>query len=181
MYAELLKDEISIPKGVTVTEKHGQFHVKGPKGDVTRRLFHSSLHYAVAGDTVVITAKDASKREKKLIYTMSAHIRNMLRGVTEGFTYKLKVCSGHFPMTVAVKGDTLEVKNFLGEAVPRKLKLNKHVKVETDGAIVTVEGVDIEAVGQQSSRIEQLCRRVGFDKRVFQDGIYITHKGDEAL
>jgi large subunit ribosomal protein L6 len=114
MHAELLTDEITIPSGVTVKELQGQFTVKGPKGEVSKRLFHPTIQYEVAGDTITLSAKNATKREKKLIYTMSSHIRNLLDGVVNGYVYKLKVCSGHFPMTVTVKGDTFEVKNFLG-------------------------------------------------------------------
>jgi large subunit ribosomal protein L6 len=181
MYAELLKDTIEIPKGVTVSVKHGVFTVKGPKGEITRKLYHESVQYEVAGEEISVSSKDASKREKKLLNTMLAHIRNMIQGVIEPHSYKLKVCSGHFPMTVAVKGEVLEVKNLLGEAVPRKLKLNPKVKVTVEGVIITVEAADIEAAGQQAALIEGLCRRPGFDKRIFQDGIYITHKGDKAL
>ena len=181
MHIELLKDEITIPSGVSVHVKDGEFTVKGPKGEVKRRLYHPRVNYAVEGDSIVITSEDATKREKTLLFTMVSHVKNLIQGVTEGHSYKLKVCSGHFPMSVTIKGDTLEVKNFIGEAVPRRLKLNPAVKVEIEGVIITVEGADVEAAGQQAARIEALCRRPGFDKRIFQDGIYITHKGDMQL
>jgi large subunit ribosomal protein L6 len=180
MHADIL-ETIPAPSGVTVKVDNGNFTVKGPKGEVTRRLYHDRISFRVEGSDVHIESKNATKREKAMMYTTIAHLRNLFQGVTEGHRYQLKVCSGHFPMTVAVKGDTLEVKNFLGEAVPRKLKLNPAVKVNVEGAIITVEGNDVEQTGQQAARIEQLCRRTGFDRRIFQDGIYITHKGDNAL
>lgn len=181
MNIELLKGTVNIPSGVTVTEKQGTFTVKGPKGEVSRRVYQERLDFAVEGDTVTVSSKNATKREKTILFTTVAHIKNLVQGVTEGHSYKLKVCSGHFPMAVAVKGDVFEVKNFLGEAVPRRLKLNPKIKVAVEGVVVTVDGVDVEETGQQAARIEALCRRVGFDKRVFQDGIYITHKGDKEL
>jgi len=55
----------------------------------------------------------------------------MIRGVTEGYTYKLKICSGHFPMNVSLKGDVLEIKNFIGESVPRKLKIKEGSEEKT--------------------------------------------------
>lgn len=181
MYLELLQNKIVIPNGVTVQEKQGSFTVKGPKGEIKRRLFSSKLQYAVEDGTITVSAKDATKREKTILYTMSSHLRNMLEGAEKGFVYKLKICSGHFPMSVSVKGDIFEIKNFIGEAVPRRLKLYSGAKVEINGEIVTVEGADIEVVGQQAAAIERLSRRVGFDRRIFQDGIYITHKGDESI
>jgi large subunit ribosomal protein L6 len=181
MHAELLTSEVAIPQGVAVDVRNGEFTIKGPKGELKRRLFHPRINYQVEGDKINITSENATRREKKLLFTMRSHLNNMVEGVVSGYIYKLKVCSGHFPMTVSVKGDTFEVKNFLGEAVPRRLKLNPAVKVTVEGADVTVEGIDVEAVGQQAGRIEQLCRRSGFDRRIFQDGIYITHKGDIQL
>ncbi len=181
MYQEKLDCSITIPSGVTVHEKAGVYVVKGPKGELTRRLYHKSITAAVTGDECIITAHDVTKREKKMIFTYAAHVRNMIEGVTSGHEYKLKICSGHFPMTVAVKGDMLEVKNFIGEAVPRTLKLNKNTKVEIDGTTITVEGLNVEEAGQMAARIEQLTRRSGFDRRIFQDGIYITHKCGKAV
>ena len=40
-----------------------------------------------------------------MVGTIRAHINNMIKGVTEGFTYKLKIRYAHFPMKVYVKGD----------------------------------------------------------------------------
>jgi large subunit ribosomal protein L6 len=84
-------------------------------------------------------------------------------------------------MTVTVKGATLEVKNFIGEAVPRTVAINPATKVVVDGDIVTVSGVDLEVTSQMAASIEQLCKRAGFDRRIFQDGIYITHKDGKAV
>jgi len=176
-----LKEQVNIPKGVSVTVQDGLFAVKGPKGENSRNLFNKKLSYSIEGDNVVVSCKNATKREKTIFYTAVSHIKNLISGAQQGFSYKLKVCSGHFPMSVAVKGDTLEVKNFIGEAVPRRLKLNPKTKVVVEGQVITVEGIDVEQTGQQAAAIELLCRRVGFDRRIFQDGIYITHKGDEQL
>ena len=39
-----------------------------------------------------------------------------------------------------------------------------------------VIGIDKEGVGQFSGHLEAITRISGYDKRVFQDGIYITEK-----
>ncbi len=176
-----LNSTISLPSGVSATTGAGRFTVKGPKGEVTRHLFHPRISASIDADGITLTAKDVTRREKKMIYTFTSHIKNMVDGVTEGHNYQLKVCSGHFPMTVAIKGEMFEVKNFLGEAVPRSIKLDAKTAVKIDGVIVTVDSVDLEAAGQMAARIEQLCKRAGFDRRIFQDGIYITHKCGKAV
>src|SRR6185437_14301280 len=113
---------------------------------------------------------------KRLLETNAAHIRNMLRGAKDGHIYKLKICSGHFPMSVTLKGDHFEVKNFIGEKVPRVLKVKQGVKVTIAGTDITVESHNKELAGSQASAKELLTRRPGFDTRIFQDGIYITEK-----
>ena len=76
-----------------------------------------------------------------MIYgTFKAHIKNMIKGITEGHIYKLKVCSGHFPMNVSVNKDKLIVNNFLGEKTPRELNLKEGVAVKLEGDIILVAG-----------------------------------------
>lgn len=181
MKLEQLETEVTIPAGVTVTCTDGVYTVKGPKGELTRRLFYNGISATVKGDELVLSARNVTRREKKVLYTHASHVRNMVKGANEGYEYKLKICSGHFPMTVTVKGTTLEVKNFIGEAVPRTLAINPATKVVVEGDIVTVTGVDLELTSQMAASIEQLCKRAGFDRRIFQDGIYITHKDGKAV
>ena len=111
-----------------------------------------------------------------MLYTFKAHINNLIRGIKEGFTYKLKICSSHFPMSVSVEGDEVIIKNFLGERAPRKAKIMEGVKVEISDDIINVYGVDKEKTGQTAVRIEQATRIKKRDKRIFQDGIYLIEK-----
>ena len=115
-----------------------------------------------------------------MVGTFYAHVRNMIRGVTEGYTYQLKVVFNHFPMKVAVKGDKVQVDNYMGGHAPRFADIIPGVTVKVNGADVTVTGIDIEKVGQTAANLERATSRGGFDKRVFQDGIYIVHKSHKV-
>ncbi len=53
--------------------------------------------------------------------------------------------------------------------------------VKLDESFVTVEGIDIEIVGQTAADIEQLTRITNRDIRIFQDGIYIIEKPGKVL
>ena len=130
----------------------------------------------VEGSKVVISAKNATKREKMHMGSIEAHVKNMITGVQKPYIYKLKVCASHFPMNVTISGNELIIKNFLGEKVPRTIKFDKDVKVKIAGDIIEVECADIELAGRTASKFEGLTFINKRDRRIFQDGIYITHK-----
>lgn len=181
MKIEKLEETIPLPEGVSAAYASHELVVKGPKGELKRLFFDPKVKVVVADGEIVVSAKDATMREKKTLFTFAAHMRNMAKGVSEGYTYKLKVCSGHFPMSVAVKGRTFEIKNFIGEKVPRTITLKEGADVKVDGDQVTVTGISKETVGQVAADIEQLSRRPGFDTRIFQDGIFIVDKDGKGM
>ena len=51
------------------------------------------------------------------------------------------------------------------------------VDVKVKGDIVTIEGNDIEHVGQTAANLEKATVVTGRDIRVFQDGVYTISKG----
>ena len=174
-------ETLELPAGVTVTADHGNIAVKGPKGEVARRMVAAGVAIKAEGTKVTFTAKKATKREKKMLFTFRAHVKNMVRGVQQPWVYKLKICSGHFPMTVAVTGQMLSIKNFLGEKVPRTCTFKQGVDVKVAGQDITVSSVDREIAGQTAGMIELLTFKPNKDQRTFQDGIYITEKPAREL
>jgi len=173
-------ERIEIAEGASVTI-NDMVIVKGPKGEVTRKMSYPFILIKQEGNELVIESKNATKREKKMVFTFKAHLLNMLRGVFEPWVYKMKVCAGHFPMTVAVQGDNLVVKNFLGEKTPRTLKIKQGAKVIVQDKDITVESADKELAGIVASDIELLLTIKGRDLRKFQDGIYITNKAGKEV
>lgn len=155
--------------------------VKGPKGEVSKSFLHPLFQVSIEGNELIFIAEKFSKIEKKLMQTFLAHANNLAKGVVDGCEYKLKICSGHFPMNVSLKGNVLEIKNFIGEAVPRKIIIKEGIKVSVEGDKIIVTGVDIGTTSQMAASIEKLTRRNGFDKRNFQDGIYIIEKNGKKI
>lgn len=174
-------DNISIPKDCTLEIQDTTITIKGPKGEASREVSDKSITIKKDNDTLILTHDKTGKKAKKILNSLKAHVRNMIKGVNDGFEYKLKICSGHFPMNVNKKGNQLEVKNFIGEAVPRQLDLPEDVDVKVQGEDIHVNGVNKERVGQVAASIENLTKRRGFDKRIFQDGIYIVEKDGKKL
>lgn len=181
MADEQYTESVALPDKVSAKMTRGILEVTGPKGAVTKSFLHPVVKLTVDGSTVNFSVKRMTKNEKKIIRTFEAHVRNMCKGVVEGIDYKLKICSGHFPMNVSVKGKVFEIKNFIGEAVPRKLEIKEGVSVKVEGEVVSVKGIDKELTAQMAASIEKLTRRNGFDRRIFQDGIYITEKDGKKI
>jgi len=176
-----VREEVEIPEGVEVTVEKDVVKVKGPKGELERELKYPGVQIFTENGKVVVFKEFPRKRDIAIARTFKAHIANMIKGVTEGFTYKLKVVYSHFPMTVKVQGDEVVIENFLGEKNPRKAKILPGVTVKVMGSDVIVEGIDKEKVGQTAANIEQATRITKWDRRVFQDGIYIVEKAGKPI
>ncbi len=171
-----LTQEIDMPEGVSAKYENNELTITGPKGEISRKLRYPRVHIKVENNKIIIETKILTKREKRIIFTYRAHINNIIKGVTEGFEYKLSVVYAKFPMSVEVKGNEFIVKNLLGEKVPRIVKLPQDVKVEVKSKDITVSGIDKERVGQVAALLEQSTRITHFDRRVIQDGIFIVEK-----
>jgi len=181
MRIKLLSEEITIPEKVTVEVDGFLVTVKGPKGELKREFPSKQVAIQKKDNKVVVFSKDATKREKTMVGTFVSHIKNMTLGVQNPHVYKLKICSGHFPMSVSASAKEFVVKNFLGETIPRKLKLRQGVNVKVDGEFVVVDGIDKELASQTAASIEQLVRITNRDRRVFQDGIWIIEKDGKKV
>lgn len=180
MKRELIK-KVEIPEGVEVSIVGDKVTVK--KGDKKneREFDFAKVKVEKKGNEIILENKKASKNEKRKINTTASHLRNMIKGVGEKFEYKLKVCFSHFPITVEVRGSEAIIKNFLGERFPRKVRIPTGANVEVDKEIITVTSSDKEIAGQAAANFENVTRITNRDRRIFQDGIFITNKCGEEM
>jgi len=172
-----LHEEIEIPEGIESRIEDDEMIMKKDDEELKRKL-NVLVDVNVETGKIILEANKASKRERKIFGTMKAHFNNMIKGLTEKFKYKLQAVSVHFPMNVSVDKEKNEliVKNFLGEKTDRRIKLVPGVDVKVDKDIIEIESVDIEKAGQCAANIEKGTRVKNKDRRVYQDGIYITEK-----
>lgn len=174
--------EIIIPNGIEVT-LNDSVDIKGPKGEVKRKLGTFGIIIEKKGDSMFISSKKSTKREKKIICSIRAHIKNMIAGVQEPFVYKMQICSVHFPMTVTLdkQNNLLKIKNFFGETKERTARIVDGANVRIEGDKIEVESCDIEKAGQTVANIESSTRVRNKDRRIFQDGIFIVSKAGEEI
>ena len=171
---------IQLGEGVEAFYNDGILTIKGPKGEVSRRLRYPGIKFSLENNSIKVYCEKPSKVEKNIIYTYRAHIKNMIKGVTSGFEYVLRVVYAKFPISVEFKDGKFTVKNFLGEKVSRSTYVPSDVNIKINGKDIIVSSLDIEKAGQVAANIEQLTRITHMDRRVIQDGIYIIKKPSKS-
>ncbi len=169
----LVSRTVEIPENVEVKVEGGSISVKGPLGELSRDFRQPSMLIEQVNHTLNISSHNARKREVEIVGTIASHVENMIKGVTKGFTYRMKIVYAHFPVTVKPGADGVVIENFQGEKTPRKAHVQGKVNVSVDGDDVIIKGTELESVAQTAGNIEQATRIRKKDSRVFLDGIYI--------
>ena len=168
--------EIEIPEGVEVSLEGDELTIKGTEGENKRAFNLGRLDFKIKDKKIILGNKVSTKTEKKMMNTIAAHVKNMIKGVQEKFEYKLKICFGHFPFTVKQEGNKVIIKNFLGEKINRELKVPEGAELDIGKEIITVKSVNREIAGQAAANFEAATKIKGRDIRIFQDGVYIINK-----
>lgn len=171
---------VEIPEGIEIEIEGLKVRVRGKKGEVERDFYNRGIANILKFDKldqkVRISIDVEGKRGKALLGTIKAHLRNMFKGVVEGYECKLRIVYVHFPISVEVKGKDILVKNFLGQRDVFKTKIPENVEVEVSKNEIKVSGIDKELVGQTAASLERLTKLNKRDRRKFQDGIFIYEK-----
>jgi len=176
-----IKIEVGVPEGIEANVAGGMVEVKGKEGSIKKNFSTGKIDMKKIGGNIVLESNAATKREKKQMHTIRAHLKNMIQGVEDKFEYKLKICYSHFPFTVEVKGNEASIKNFLGEKNPRKITIPSGAEINTDKEYITIKSVDKELAGQIAANFEKLARVRSRDRRVFQDGIFMVNKAGKSI
>ncbi len=88
----------------------------------------------------------------------------------------------HFPINANITdaGKEVEIRNFLGEKIVRKVKMLPGVVITRSDAVkdeLTLSGNDIENVSHSAAMIHGITLVRDKDIRKFLDGVYISHRG----
>ncbi len=162
------RNPIPIPQGVKVHLRGNEIEVEGPKGRLSFR-FHPDMKVSVSESEVKVERPTDRAFHRALHGTTAALIRNMIKGVTEGFTEILEVHGLGY--RVSLKGNVLELN--LGLSHPVLYRVPEDVKVEVKGNEIHIHGVDKQRVGQVAAEIR------AFRKPDPYKGKGIRYKGEE--
>jgi len=164
---------IEIPEGINAEISGDVLRIRKDSNELKRRL---NYNVRIEGKKIITECENPTKKDKKKIKSDSAHIKNMISGLNKKYIYKLQICSVHFPMNLSVREGDVVIKNFLGEVKERKARILPDVEVKIEKDIITVESSNKEGAGQTAANIENATRVRKRDRRIFQDGVFITEK-----
>ncbi|HDR53504.1 MAG TPA: 50S ribosomal protein L6 [archaeon] len=173
---------VELPQGVNARMDGRCLILAGPLGECRKDFSKmTSTHIAVEDNQIKLACDFSGKKEKMVLHTAEAHVKNMILGVTAGFRFVVDVISVHFPIRVAVVGDEVTISNFIGGKSDVKFKKRSDVKMEvaSGGKQVVLTGTNLESVSLMAARLEQATKKRlrNKDRRVFKDGLYISKRG----
>jgi len=142
---------VTLPKGVTFAQGAGQFSVKGPKGELKKDL-PSGVSIKTEGSTITIERKDSSPENRARHGLVRAHLANMVKGVSDGWTRELEINGVGYRAEVA--GDKITLQ--LGYSHPVVFKLPKGIGAKVDKNRVVLSGSDRDVLGQTAAKIREL-------------------------
>ncbi len=143
---------ISIPAGVTVTIDGQQVTVKGPKGELKRKIADDMLIKLENG--VLTVSRPSEEQNHKALHGLSRSLlANMVEGVTKGFVRQLEITGVGYKAEPKPFGLQLA----LGFSHQIQFKAPAGIKLTaTTPTAITIEGPDKEVVGRVASEIRNL-------------------------
>ncbi|GFT59450.1 60S ribosomal protein L9 [Trichonephila clavipes] len=173
---------VKIPGDVQVKVRARIVSVRGPRGSSQKNFRHAQIDFQLQGnDKLIVTKYFGIRKELATIRSICSHIENMIKGVTQGYEYKMRLVYAHFPINVTTSknGSVVEIRNFLGEKIMRSVKMHPGVTCvnstrQKDELIL--QGNEIEAVSLSAALIHQSTLVKNKDIRKFLDGIYVSEK-----
>ena len=142
---------ITVPSGVNIDLKDNVATVKGPKGQLQRRL-PPEMTVSVDDGIITVTRPSDVGKHRALHGLTRTLINNMVEGVTNGFSKSLEIRGVGYKAEPTAKGARLVV----GFSHPVNYEAPDGVKISVDGAIVKIEGIDKEKVGQVAAEIRKV-------------------------
>jgi len=168
--------EVEIPDKVNAKIDKNILEVSGPKGQVSKDFSKIPVIATIEGKKIVVKPYGMRKKNLAVTNTSRSIIKNMIEGVLNGYTYKLKIIYAHFPISIKINDGYIFVENFFGERSPRVIKIIGDCKVSMQGEDLVIQGPNLDDVAQTAANVELGTKVKEKDQRVFLDGLYIYSK-----
>lgn len=178
---------ISLPSGVTAELTDHRLTVKGPKGELSRRL-HEEMEIVIEEEVISVRRPSESKEHRSLHGLTRTLVANMVAGVSEGYQKVLELYGMGF--RVQQQGQRLTMQ--LGFSHPVIFDLPEGISAaletfvptgENDylSARITLSGIDKELLGQMAASIRAAKKPEPYKGKGFRyQGEQVQRKAGKA-
>ena len=175
--SRLAKRPIVIPPATEINVSVDGVRVKGPKGTLVRPS-HRLISVEVGKEGVQVSTKSESLEARAAVGTYVSHVKNMIEGVTKGFTKKLLIEGVGFKWDVA--GKTLKLS--LGFSHPVTVTIPEGITASIDKGVLVIAGFDKELVGQFAADVRALKKPEPYKGKGirYQDEVIRRKQGKKA-
>jgi large subunit ribosomal protein L6 len=142
---------LPMPKGVTLSQKPGSVSVKGPKGELSKSV-PAGITIKTEADKIQVLRADDSRENRSKHGLVRAHLANMVKGVTDGWTRELEINGVGY--RAEVTGDAMTMA--LGYSHPIVFKLPKGVSAKVEKNRIMLSSADRDLVGQTAAKVREL-------------------------
>jgi large subunit ribosomal protein L6 len=146
------KTPLTVPSGVTVNIEGENITVKGPKGELSRRL-PAEMLVRLEGDVLTVERPSDAKKHRAYHGLTRSLVANMVEGVSRGFEKTLEIVGVGFRAEKA--GEKLNLR--IGFSHQVEVKPLPGVSFAVEGANrIKVSGIDKEVVGEMAAEIRAI-------------------------
>jgi len=175
--SRLGKQPVTIPSGVEVKLDNGVLTVKGPLATLSRPV-RKDVEITIDGSTITLVP-GTTDLAPALWGTYAAHLRNMIKGVTEGYTRILEIEGVGY--RAEVKGNEIVLSVGFSHQVP--LAIPEGITAEVQKNVITLKGADKDALGQFAANVRKVKKPEPYKgKGIRYQGEFIIRKqGKKAV
>ena len=143
---------IPVPKNVTATVEGQTVKVKGPKGELERRL-HPAMAIALDNGNITVQRPSDEPGHRALHGLTRTLVANMVDSVTKGYSKQLEIVGVGYK----AEGRPYGLQLALGFSHPVEYRAPKGIKLTAPQPTqIIIEGADKELVGQVAAELRSL-------------------------
>src|SRR5579859_3228845 len=145
------KMPIPVPSGVTIDLGDGTVHVKGPKGELERKV-PPQISITRDNGTLRVERSSDEPNQRSLHGLTRSLIANMVTGVTDGYSRRLEVNGVGYRAAVSAGNLVLQV----GYSHPVVYPAPAGISFVVQANAITISGPDKELVGEVAAQIRRV-------------------------
>jgi len=142
---------VVIPAGVEATMTDGVLTIKGPKGTLSFKM-RKDISFTIVDGKITLAPTNETRLASALFGTYAAIVRNLLKGVTTGFTRVMQIEGVGYRAEVSGQKLTLN----LGFSHPVIMEIPPGITAVIEKNLITITGIDKEALGQFAANLRKV-------------------------